>query len=226
MRLSSPAAALLLAVLGTPAAAQRAPLLDEGTLLVSHNGARVGRESFRIQAAENGRYLTATAQAAHGESRLAPALSVDSATGMPVLYRVEFRPGDGTVERLQATGRPGRLSAVAQRAGGESAKEYVLSGSVVVLDADVYHQYALIPLLRLSGRVTVVTPRSGVQRAGSIVDRGSSTIRVDRRDISARHFAVEMPDGRHDVWVDAGGRLLKVAIPGRGIEAVREEAPR
>ena len=226
MRLSSAAAALLLALLATPSPAQRPPLLDEGTLVISRNGARVGRESFRIQAAENGRYLTATAQAAHGETRLAPALSVDSASGMPVLYRVEYRPGDGTVERLQATGRPGRLSAVAQRAGGESAKEYVLNGSVVVLDADVYHQYALIPLLRLTGRVTVVIPRAGAQRAGTIADLGSSTIRVDGRDVAARHLAVETPDGRHDVWVDSAGRLLKVAIPRRGIEAVREELPR
>lgn len=225
MRLSLRPAALLLVAFPAAAAAQR-PVLDEGTLLVSQNGARVGRESFRIQAAENGRYFTATAQAAHGAGRFAPALSVDSASGMPMLYRIESRPGDGSVERLQATGRTGRLSAVGQRAGGESAKEYVLSGKVLILDQDVYHQYALLPLLGLAGPVTVVVPRKGEQRAADIVNHGSVSVLVDGRNVTARHIVLEMTSGRHEVWVDSAGRLLKVTIPGRAIEAVREELPR
>lgn len=218
-------AALALLALPLPAAGQR-PVIDEGTLLVSRHGARVGRESFRIQAAENGRYLTATGQSAHGELRLAPALSVDSATGTPIVYRIDSRSGGGPMERLQATGRPGRLSTVAQRAGGESAKEYVLTGRVIVLDEDVYHQYALLSLLGVSGRVTVVVPRRAEQRPATVADHGASSVRIDGHDVAARHLAIDLPDGRHEVWVDRSGRLLRVSIPGRGVEAVREELPR
>lgn len=225
MRLPLVPAALAVIALPVLASAQR-PVIDEGTLVVSRNGARAGRESFRIQAAENGRYLTATGQSAHGDARLAPALSVDSASGMPIVYRIDSRSGSGPVERLQATGRPGRLSVVAQRAGGESAKEYVLTGRVLVLDEDVYHQYALLPLLGISGRVTVIVPRRAEQRAATVVDHGAATVRIDGRDVGARHLSIELPEGRHEVWVDGAGRLLRVSIPWRGVDAVREELPR
>lgn len=217
------AAALLLA-LPAVAPAQR-PVMDEGTLLVSRNGTRVGRESFRIQAAEKGRFLTATGQSVVGDVRITPALSVDSASGTPVLYRVEARSG-GTAERLQATGRPGRLSAAFHRAGGESAKEYVLTGKVVVLDDELYHQYALLPLLGWTGPVTVIVPRQGSQLAAVLTDRGAAFVRVDGTDVPARHLVLELAGGHHDIWVDSRGRLLRVAIPSRGVEAVREELPR
>lgn len=224
MRHSLSLAAALLLALPALAPAQR-PVIDEGTLLVSRNGARAGRESFRIQTAENGRFLTATGQSALGDVRITPALSVDSATGTPMLYRVEARAGTST-ERLQATGRPGRLSAAFHRAGGESAKEYVLSGHVVVLDDDVYHQYALLPLLGWTGRVTVIVPRQGSQAPGTLSERGQATVRVDGKDVPARHLVLEMAGGNHDIYVDAQGRLLRVAIPARGVDAVREELPR
>jgi hypothetical protein len=32
--------------------------------------------------------------------------------------------------------------------------------------------------------------------------------------------------GDRDLWVDASGRVLKVAIPGRGLVAQRNEPPR
>lgn len=224
MRQSLRMAAALLLALPAVAPAQR-PVIDEGTLLVSRNGARAGRESFRIQAAENGRFLTATGQSVLGDVRITPALSVDSATGTPMLYRVEARTG-GSSERLQATGRPGRLSAAFHRAGGESAKEYVLSGHVVVLDEDLYHQYALLPLLGWTGRVTVIVPRQGSQQAGTLSDRGSSTVRVDGKDVAARHLVLEVDGGPRDIWVDSQGRLLRVAIRSLGVDAVREEVPR
>lgn len=217
-------AALLALALPPAAIAQRA-VIDEGTLLISRDGARIGRESFRVQAAENGRYLTATGQAAHGDLRIAPALSVDSASGTPVLYRIETRVSGGAPERLQATGRPGRLSAVYRRAAGESAKEYVLRGHAIVLDQDVYHQYALLPLLGWSGPVTVVVPRQSAALEGTLVDRGAATVRVDGRNVAARHFVLGLAAGDREYWVDRSGRLLRVSIPSIKLEAVREELP-
>lgn len=224
MRLS--AHVLAIALLAPSVAAAQRPLVDEGTLLVSRDGAQIGRESFRVQVAENGRYLTATSQASFGGVRVTPALSVDSASGTPVLYRVERRAPDTGIERLQATGRPGRLSTVAQRAGGEAAKEYVFSGNVVILEEDVYHHYAMLTLTGRTGTVAVVVPRRAEQRQATIVDKGSDQIRIGGRSVSARHLTLLVGSEAHELWVDASGRLLKVAIPSRSVEAVREELPR
>ena len=226
MRPSLSALALLTLALPAVASAQRT-VVDEGTLLISRNGAQVGRESFRFQSAENGRYLTASSQAAFGAVKLnVPGLSVDSSSGAPLLYRVERQSPDAGVERLQATGRAGRLSAVAQRAGGESAKEYVFTGSAVILEEDVYHHYAMLALTGRMGPVTVVIPRRGVQRAGTIAEAGTGTVSIGGRAVTARHLTLQLGGEQHDVWVDRTGRLLKVTVAARGIEAVREEAPR
>lgn len=224
MRLSARALALLILAFPSAVAAQR-PLVDEGTLLISRGGAPVGREAFRVQVAENGRYLTATSQASYGGLKVTPALSVDSASGAPVLYRIELRSPDKGVERLQATGRPGRLSAVSQRAGGEAAKEYVFPGNAVILEEDVYHHYAMLTLTGRKGPVTVVIPRRGEQRQATVTDRGTENVRIGGQSVAARRLALQVNGETHELWVDAAGRLLKVVIPARDIEAVREELP-
>jgi hypothetical protein len=221
------AAAALLAT-AVPAgivAAQTAPF-DEGTFVVTRNGAVVGKEAFRImRSSGSGQLYTSTAQCAWGDRRISPALSADAA-GVPLLYRVEVKNGGDVEERLQATGRPGRLHAVLQTRTGESSKEYLVSSGAVILDDDVYHQHFFVPLARRSGRVTVVVPRRNSQVVGQVEERGSEKIRIDGREVSAVHLVITLPDGARDLWFDDGGRLLKVAVPTRGIIAIREELPR
>jgi hypothetical protein len=217
----------LLASAGTPhdAGAQAAPF-DEGTFVVTRDGSIVGKESFRIlRSSGTGPLYSSTAQCAWGERRISPALSADAA-GVPLLYRVEVKNGGEVEERLQATGRPGRLHAVLLTRTGESAKEYVVSNGAVILDDDVIHQHFFIPLARRSGTVTVVVPRRNSQVTGRVEDRGPDKIRIDGKEVSAVHFVITLPDGARDLWFDDGGRLLKVAVPARGLIALREELPR
>jgi hypothetical protein len=61
---------------------------------------------------------------------------------------------------------------------------------------------------------------------GRLEERGSEKIRVDGKDVTAVHFVITLPDGARDLWFDEGGRLLKVAMPARGVIALREELPR
>jgi hypothetical protein len=220
-----PVAALVLGVaLSRPAAAAaQQPMLDEGTLVISRGGTPVGKESFRImQSADGGRLYTASAQVVHGDRRLSPSLSADG-TGNALLYRVEVRGGSQVQERVQATARPGRLRVEKQTPGGEASKEYVVGGGAVVLDADVFHHYALLALGRRAGAVTVVAPRTGTQESGKLTDRGSDPVTIDGRSVPATRWTLELPDGAHDFWCDSRGRLLKVAA--RGLIAVREEVP-
>jgi uncharacterized protein DUF6134 len=207
------------------APAQGAPF-DEGTFVVTRNGVVVGKEAFRIlRSSGHGQLYTSTAQCAFGEKRISPALSADGA-GVPLLYRVEVKNGGDVEERLQATGRPGRLHAILQTRTGESSKEYVVSAGALILDDDVFHQHFFVPLARRSGEVTVVVPRRNSQVTGRVDERGSDKIRVDGKEVTAVHFVVTLPDGARDLWFDEGGRLLKVALPARGVIALREELPR
>jgi hypothetical protein len=208
-----------------PSAAQGAPF-DEGTFVVTRYGTVIGKESFRIlRSSGKGLLYTSTAQCAFGDRRISPALSVDAA-GVPLLYRVEVKNGGEVEERLQASGRPGRLHAVLQTRTGESAKEYVVANGAVVLDEDVMHHYFFVPLARRTGAITVVVPRRNTQVVGQVEERPAEKITVDGRDVSAVHFVVTLPDGTRDLWVDQSGRLLKVVVPARGLVAVREELPR
>jgi hypothetical protein len=204
---------------------QGAPF-DEGTFVVTRNGAVVGKEAFRIlRSSGRGQLYTSTAQCAMGDRRISPALSADG-SGTPLLYRVEVKNGGDIEERLQATSRPGRLHAVLQTRTGESAKEYVVGGGALILDEDVFHQHFFVPLAKRSGDISVVVPRRNSQVTARVEERGSDKIRVDGREVSAVHFVVTLPDGARDLWFDDGGRLLKVAVPSRGLVALREELPR
>ena len=207
------------------AVAQGAPF-DEGSFVVTRNGAPFGKEAFRIlKSSGKDQLYTSTAQCAFGERRIFPALTADRA-GVPLLYQVDVKNGGDVEERLRATGRPGRLHAVLQPRTGESSKEYQISSGAVILDDDVFHQHFFVPLARRSGDLSVVIPRRNSQVTGRLEDRGTEKIKVDGKEVSALHLVISLPDGARDLWFDESGRLLKVAVPARGLIALREELPR
>lgn len=202
--------------------------LDEGTYLISRNGAPVGRESFRIVHAPSatGDVYRATAQAAIGEQRIAPTLSCDS-TGAPVSYDVTVQGGAEEAVRLQARARPGRFSTVLRTRDGESTREYVIPVGVVVLDDDVIHQLYFVTLGgRRSGTVTLLAPRTGTQAVARLDNAGSSSVEIAGKSVPATHFVLTAAGfARREFWTDAAGRILKATIPDRGLLAQRDELP-
>lgn len=226
-----PAAALLFAGLASasPLAGQNT-VMDEGTLIVSRNGAAVGREAFRIVRVDGGEgVFMATAQGSYGTRRLVPALTV-SEEGRPLLYRLETRDGSASQERVQATARAGRLSVLLHTSGGESAKDFVVGGGSVILDEEVLHHHVFLASLRPDAPsahpVNVVIPRAGRQVRGMLSVPGTESVEIGGRAVPARHLTLTLPDGARDVWVDEEGRLLKVVIGSQGIVAIREAPPR
>jgi hypothetical protein len=197
--------------------------VDEGSLMVTRNGASIGRESFRIIQATPGELLTASGQGVYGDRRLAPALSVDLA-GNPVLYRFESRTGAAAEERIQGTARGARLSMLRHTPSSEAVREYLVNAPTLLLDDEVYHHYAFLPL-KQPGQLSVITPRRNVQRPALVEDMGVETISLDRREIEARRYRVTLSDGVREAWFDARGRLLRVAHPDKGILATRESLP-
>ncbi|MDE3052374.1 MAG: hypothetical protein KGJ70_00705 [Gemmatimonadota bacterium] len=221
------AVAACAAALPRPAAAQETAV-DEGTLVISRNGAAIGREAYRIVAAAagGGQAYRATATLSFDSARISLRLTTDSA-GAPLSYEAEVRVHGRLASRVDGNGRPGLFSTLAKTADGESARDYVMGPGPLLLDADAFDPYyfALLPPRRT--RVSVIDPRAGTQATLRLEDRGSEPIRVGRGTITARHFALVGADGAsRDVWVDGQGRLLRVAIPARGLVAQRDEAPR
>jgi hypothetical protein len=212
-------------------AAGQAPArtLDEGTFLISRNGAPVGRESFRIihVPSPTGDTYRATAQVAIGEQRIVPSLSCDS-TGQPVSYDVTVQGGAAQAVRLQARARPGRFSTVLRTRDGESTHEYVIPVGVVVLDDDVIHQLYFVTLGgRRSGTLTLLAPRTGTQSVARLENQGTSSVDIGGSSVGATHFVLSAAGfARREFWTDAAGRVLKAIIPEHGLVAQRDELPR
>ena len=203
--------------------------LDEGTFLISRAGAPVGRESFRISQATRGaaEAYRATAQVVLGDRRIVPTLTCDS-LGAPISYDVSVQGGTDPTARLQARARPGRFSSMLRTREGESTREYVVPAGVVLLDDDIVHQlYVLTIGGRRSGTVTVLAPRTGIQAVATLQSLGASSVEIGGTSVAGTHLVLTAPGfARREFWVDAGGRVLKAAIPERGLIAQRDEPPR
>ena len=222
------AAAALTATTALPAAAQ-VVTLDEGTFTITRNGTPVGRESFTIRSSPGGpggAVVQARATVSYDDRRLTPVLKADS-IGSPTEYQLEVRAGANASEVLKGVIRRGRFSATMQTPRGENLKEYVVSDGALVLDEDVFHQYYFLARGGRTGSVPVVVPHRNVQVVMRMEDRGPSSVTIGGRSVAGRAFVLVEPTGTsREIWVDPQGRVLKVAIPSRGIVAVRDEPPR
>ena len=221
---------LLLALVLAPGiiGAQTSAVVDEGTFMVTQNGTSIGRESFRIlrSPGPGGQVYEARSRSALGRVRISTTLATDSA-GVPVSYYTEVSHGTTLSERLQGRGRPGRFSVLVQTKSGEAAREYVLDNGALVLDDDVIYQYFFLGVAPSQAQYNVIGPRTQQQAKFTYEDRGSDVVDVGGRRVSSRRFALTSADGSaRELWLDAGGRLLKVAIPDRSIVATRDDPPR
>lgn len=227
-------AALLLAA---PVAvrAQVPAVVDEGTFMVSRNGAPVGREAFRIvrAAAPGGQAFRATGQSALGSARFTTSLGTDS-LGVPVTYESELSQGGTVVQRLKGRGGPGRFSVLVQTPNGEAAREYLLNNGALLIDDDVIHQFYFVPMATVRRELIVITPRSGQQSRYRVEERPNETVEVAGRTVPSRRYTLTVSGGGatggggapREVWTDERGRLLKVVIPDKGITALRDDLPR
>ena len=221
--------ATLLPLLGaSPATAQSSAVIDEGTFMVSRNGAPIGRESFRVVRVPGpgGQVFRATGQSAFGDTRFTTSLATDSA-GVPVRYESELSERGGVVQRLEGIGRPGRFSVLVRTKSGEAAREYLLNNGALLIDDEVIHQFYFIPVAAKRDQLIVITPRAGQQARFRVEERQRETVEIAGRGVASRHFVLtQSPGSSREVWTDENGRLLKVVIGDKGITAIRDDLPR
>ncbi|MGH7689510.1 MAG: DUF6134 family protein [Gemmatimonadaceae bacterium] len=222
-----PLVALAFAILATKAPAQET-MVDEASLVITRNGAPIGREAYRIvkAAAGGGQAYRATATVSFDSARIALRLTTDSA-GAPLTYQAEVRVHGNVTSHIDGSGRPGRFSTLTKTPHGESARDYVMGPNPLLVDPQTFDPYFFAVLPPRRSQFSVVDPRLGTQTTFRFEERGQESIRVGRGTASARHYALIAPDGAsRDIWVDAQGRLLRVAIPAQGLVAQRDELPR
>jgi hypothetical protein len=210
-------------------AAGQATVVDDGSFTVSRAGDRIGREDFSI------RHVPTTAGAfesltrgviVSGGRRMTVDLSADS-VGLPSLYQAKtFEEGHaGDSYRAEVSNH--RYSARATRSTGESARELMLPAGALIVEDGVLH---LLPFVvaRGPGKVAAVVPSRGVVITLTVEDAGADRVSIALQSLPARKFVVRegTAGAVREVWVDAAGRLLKVAVPADRLVAVRDDAPR
>ncbi len=203
-------------------------LLDEGSLIISRNGAPIGREAYRIvrAAGGGGQAYRATATVSFDSLRVALRLTTDS-TGGPLTYEAKVSVHNALTAHVAGSGRPGRFSTLSTTPHGESARDYVMGADPLLLDPQAFDPYFFATLPPHRTAFSVVDPRSGTQATFRFEERGEESIRVGRSTMNARHYALIGADGSsRDIWVDGNGHLLRVAIPTRSLVAQRDEPPR
>ena len=213
------------AVLTSPLSGQ-VTTLDEGSFTITVKGERVGRENFRIRSTPgaNGAEIVATATVSYGDRKVLPQMRADT-NGVPVQYVVEVKNTPGVEERVTGMVGRGRVSAHVKNERGESANEFVVSPGALVIDDDVFHQYYFIA--RRNGPVSVIVPRRNAQVAMRVTAAGNDNVSIGGSSIEAKRFTIADPGGAdREVWTDAAGRVLRVAIPSRGLVALRDDPPR
>jgi len=209
---------------------QPAPL-DVGSFSILREGERVGREQFslrRVGSAE-GVEFELRAESAIGDRRLATRLETDSA-GTPLRYSAEVRAGATLVLRLGGQRTRGRFATLARTDRGEAAREYLLPGGAVVLEAESFHQAAMLLIGRADRtdfQVRALAPMENLEREVRVtLDAAVDTVTVAGVRLTAARWVIDDPTARRVLWTDAEGRVLRVTVPARGLEAIRDDVPR
>ena len=224
-------AATRIAVRSQPSTQAR---LDVGSFTLLVNGQRVGREQFSVQRvmSPDGGTIEARSESAIGDRRVSMRLEADSA-GTPVRYSVEERRGADVTLRLGGQRVRGRFATLARSSTGEAAREYLLRPGAVVVEQDGVVQYALLLRDRptaAGGGVTLpsLTPIANAQGTVRLVlETGTDTVVVAGAPRQVLRWKVTAIGGDPRlVWTDSQGRLLRLIIPARNLEALRDDIPR
>lgn len=219
---------LLIAALALPTT--RAPLsdlVDEGSFVLYLDGKRVGREQFSIRRSPAAAGVIVARSTITFDGRRIESMVRTDTAGQPLEFSVEdFQ--DGRLESRVTGGLVGTRFVQRTSVGSaQTEKELRLAPGTVMADRESVYQYYFVTRARSDARIQLLFPRR-LQR-----DSVSITVRSENQDVElgngkvvARHLIVTDAAGiATDVWLDAQGRVLRVAVQSRGFVAVRDAPP-
>jgi len=202
---------------------------DEGTLVIREDAGEVAREGFRLstlQVGEHAQHWKLVTNVRYGRGRpvvvLGPALEVGP-DSQPVSLEYDVIEPQGP-ERI--LGQQGRARFVVRTLGRrtERAREFALSGPMVVLDDSVFALYRFVawyarPVPRA---LAAIYPRSGRREALTVQDLGLAATTLNRDPATLRHVTVTGgAAGDVHLWLAPDGRLVKIEIPARHLSVER-----
>jgi len=187
----------------------------------------VGRENFRISATTRGDITeyVASAVVTYGDRRVSPELRTN-AEGTVASYEVTTRSG-ATSESWRGAVAGSRLNTRIESGSSTAAREYIVPAGTLVLDDEIMHHNWFLALRSHSGGMPVVVPRRSDVKANITMSTvGEETLQIGNHDLAATHLRASLGGEVRDIWVDKSGRLLKVALPEKGLVAIRDDPPR
>lgn len=208
--------------------------IDVGSFTIFVDDQRVGREQFsmqRINSAE-GVAFELRSESAIGEKRAAVRLETDSA-GTPVRYSVEERTGAAVTLRLGGQRVRGRFETLARSTTGEAAREYLLVPGALVIEENGLLQYAMVVRHAVTAvgsptPIPVLNPIANRQSSARLVlESVSDTVAIaGSRRLARRWRLISEAGEARLIWADAEDRLLRIQIPSRRFDALRDDVPR
>jgi len=211
---------------------QATPPVDEGTLLVRQDTVEIARESFRLSGG--------VTRGAGGGWTLASTVRFDRSRPVVVLDPIVELSADSSAASFEYTVADPRdpVRILGQMSRGrflvrvlgrrmERAREFLAAPPTAVLDDSVFALYLPVAWQGRArpAQVGAVFPRAGRREVLLVQDLGIEATTLNRDPASLRHITVTGGENRLvHVWLDADGRLAKVAIPSRGLLAERRPA--
>ncbi len=196
-------------------------LKDKGLLRIYSNGQEVGVERFKIAPKAEGVQATAELQIkVEGVGRMKETANLVLRNGIePISYkRVQksHKRGSATL-----TFGPEKTTArYTTTEGGTQLMEYFLPKNVVILDTNFFHHYTF--LVRQYDFL-----KGGIQHLNVLVPQemrpGMVRVEHEGNDQSRRKLVVRTDELEIQIWTDAAGRLMKLAVPSAKVEVLREQ---
>ena len=171
--------------------------------------------------------LVAHGVVALGTRHIEPSLNADT-SGAVLRYTTTVKDGARDVVIYSGESSRDHYRARTSRPEGESSREFRLPAGTVAVEDDVMHQLWFIARRGPGATVNVLAPLRNVVEKVRVSLVGDEPLMIDKQTIQARHLRLrtEGSGATRDVWVDASGRILQVAIPAAKILAVRDDPPR
>ena len=223
---------LLLALVSLPLSGfAQSTVVDRGTFLVTVDGRPAGSEAFVIRRAGTGAgmQLIATAEISlrseGGRSELRPALQMVGEDTELAAYQMK---ASGTRdEEVFVTAGEDRFLVRLRTARGEREGELRAVPGTLVLDTGVAHHHFFLPGRPLSEGETlpVIVPREGTLTEVRVVGSENAELQIGGQTLPSRRIALAIGGATRDVWLDAAGRVLRVADTTSGYTALRTTPP-
>ncbi len=211
--IATPATLLLAAASG--AAAQQ---VDAGQLELRAQGQRVGVENFRVWRAGSTLNAVASIERADGGTfQVGLQLGADF---RPIRYELD----DGERRQVEAIWAGDRVRLHTISPEGERWRELPARGVGTAVEEGVaHHHLLLVQLLRRAPEraIPVVIPSRARIVSAQLVGERSDEVLVGDRAVAATRYEIRIGDAERRVWLDAEDRLLRVADPSGGREALR-----